>query len=884
MKKIVSFALLAMTLSCQQTKNSVLYESEAFTVYADKVVQGKHEAVAISPAQINSNYKSPVSETFSPLITFKCSINQKDNELPAGVNHWIIIGDEHESPVITFGETPAPQPEKPESFLPVNFAYTFRINMGPVLRQFEEKGYYEACDGSKVAKTDFKGFYIAGGSEPLSWDFVNLDNKGLALQDPDKDSIYTITVQFNPYDENENTSREWKPEKDLAAKPSYHSDQPMVDALFNLSLEEALKNIEADSTFRTGAKWGGVWTRDISYSIFLAFAYHEPRVAMISLMKKVKRKRIVQDTGSGGAWPVSSDRTVWAIAAWEIYKVTGDFEWLKQAYEIIRNTLEDDYKVLYTAQTGMYRGESSFLDWREQTYPKWMSNMDIYVSQNLGTNVVHYQANMILAEMANILNQPAEIYVSRATAVKEGINKHLWMNDKGYYAQYLYGRNELNVSPRFEALGEALSVLFNVADVQKANTILEQSPVTAFGVTCIYPQIPGIPPYHNNAVWPFVQAFWNLAAAKTGNEAALNHGMAAMYRAAGLFLTNYENFVASSGDFMGTEINSDRMLWSMAGNLAMVHRVLMGISFETDGIRFSPVIPSVYRGKKTLSNFKYRNAVLSISVNGTGNEIASIQMDGKDLADAFLPANTSGNHTIEITMDNNDFIKKKINMVKNQFSLPDPQAKLNGGMLEWKAVDGAAAYAIYKNGKQIEKITSGTYPVTAHEFAEYKVSAIDKNGIESFTSEPVLFADENTTMKIEAEDFTAASTLAYVNFSGKGFAEISNTTNRTFEFTINTGVAGEYLIDFRYSNGSGPWNTDNKCAIRSLYTNNAYTGALVFPQRGTDEWSDWGYSNSYTITLAKGANKLKLVLEEWNINMNADVNTAMIDYVRLIKK
>ena len=103
----------------------------------------------------------------------------------------------------------------------------------------------------------------------------------------------------------------------------------------------------------------------------------------------MKRSRIIQDTGSGGAWPVSSDRTTWALAAWEIYKVTGDEEWLNYAFNVIKNTLDDDLKTLRSETTGMYKGESSFLDWREQTYPKWMSNMDIYVSENLGTNVVH---------------------------------------------------------------------------------------------------------------------------------------------------------------------------------------------------------------------------------------------------------------------------------------------------------------------------------------------------------------------------------------------------------------------------------------------------------------------------------------------------------------
>ncbi|MBK8516228.1 MAG: hypothetical protein IPL55_08030 [Saprospiraceae bacterium] len=320
-------------------------------------------------------------------------------------------------------------------------------------------------------------------------------------------------------------------------------------------------------------------------------------IARVSLLKKVKRDRIVQDTGSGGAWPISSDRTVWSIAAWEIYKVTGDMEWLKQAYTIIKNTLEDDAKTLQS-ESGLYKGESSFLDWREQTYPKWMANADIFVSENLGTNVIHFQAHRILAAMATTLGLSDKIYKNEADVLKNAINSKLWLPEKGYYSQYRYGRGELIRSNRFEALGEALAILFDVADVEQSKEIIKKSPVTKYGIPCIYPQIPDIPPYHNNAVWPFVQAYWNLAAAKTGNENALTHGLASIYRAGGLFLTNYENFVAQSGDFNGTEINSDRMLWSIAGNIAMVHRVFIGMNFGINGIRFSPVIPQSFGGCK----------------------------------------------------------------------------------------------------------------------------------------------------------------------------------------------------------------------------------------------------------------------------------------------
>lgn len=884
MKQLVITGFLAALLfSCHQKNTDVLYQSDAFTLYRNKVVQGNYVAEVISPTHIRSSYRSPASASFSRLVKYKFSINEQDNELPPGQDHWVVIGTETTAPTVVFGAAAAPLPEAPTDPLPPNYKYTFQVNLRPVLQQFKEKGYYECWDGSRISKNDFKGVYIAGAAEPLSWDFVNLASKNMQLQDADGDGIYSITLTLNPYDATADTDKEWKLQLDLSQRPLYSSDQPIVDALFNLSMEEAIKNIEPDSTFRTGAKWGGVWTRDISYSIFLAFAYHQPDIAKISMLKKVKRKRIIQDTGSGGAWPISSDRTTWALAAWELYKVTGDREWLQEAYEIIRNTLEDDAQVLPDAATGLYRGESSFLDWREQTYARWMDNADIYQSLNLGTNVVHYQAHRILAWMAAALQQPAEVYEQTAQRLKAAINQHLWLPGKKQYAQYIYGRQYPLVSPRFEALGSALSVLLDVADTQQAAELLQQAPLTPFGVTCIYPQIPGIPPYHNNGIWPFVQAYWNLAAAKGGNEAVLNHGLASIYRAGALFLTNYENMVATNGDYKGTEINSDRMLWSMAGNLAMVHRVFMGMQFEPEGIRFAPAVPTAYPGTKRLQNFRYRNAVLDITVTGTGNRIRSFRINGEVATNPFLPAGSSGAQRIEIELDNQPFQNNQINLVANTFSPGTPRVRLNGNQLQWDTVAGARQYQVLQNGQLLQTISTNSFTIRSNSTAEYQVLAVAAKDLPSFASEPVLFVPEGKMQVVELEQHGRPSGFKASQFSGTGFVETNTQLNSRITFTVQVPETGNYRVGFRYANGSGPWNTDNKCALRTLYCNDAKVGTVVFPQRGNNEWSNWGFSNSYTLPLKAGANTLQLVLEAWNTNMDGTVNRALLDYVRLIQ-
>jgi cellobiose phosphorylase len=101
-----------------------------------------------------------------------------------------------------------------------------------------------------------------------------------------------------------------------------------------------------------------------------------------------------------------------------------------------------------------------------------------------------------------------------------------------------------------------------------------------------------------------------MASAKAGNAASVMESIAAVYRPAALFLTNKENFVASNGDFAGTQINSSNMLWSLSGSLALVHKVLFGIEFKSDRLVFQPFVPKELEGMRRLTNFKYKNLVL----------------------------------------------------------------------------------------------------------------------------------------------------------------------------------------------------------------------------------------------------------------------------------
>lgn len=897
----IVFFVFVSTLPAQR----LLYRSDSYSVFSDRVVQSGFTAKAKSRTEITSDYKSSFRKKTSRTIVLKFSINSLDNERAPGQDHRITLSpaEKTDTAFFVFGkpDTAALRSTSASAdpFLGQDKDLLIRLDMREVLSSFKVKGYFQTYDGARIASGDFKGVYVAGANEPLNWNFPALKERPeMKLKDPDGDAIYEVLVHFPKefsQEEKGSTLKSWTLKKNISRFPQYESPDILIDALYNKALEEMLLNVRDDGAFMAGSQWTGVWTRDISYSILLSLASVNPDASKVSLMAKVKNGMIIQDTGTGGAWPVSSDRVTWALAAWEIYKVTGDKDWLKKSYETIKRSAEADLQNVFDPSTGLFRGESSFLDWREQTYPRWMDPRDIYESKNLGTNAVHFETYRILAQMAGLLGLPeGGKYLAVAQKVKEAMDKYFWMEDKGYYGQYLYGRNYFSLSPNSEALGEALSVLFEgIASAERQKQIIESVPVTPFGVPCIYPEIPDIPPYHNNTVWPFVESFWAWASAKVGSARPVLGAMASVYRPAALYLTNKENLVASTGDYMGTEVNSDRQLWSLAGNLALTYRVIYGMRFTPDSLVFTPFIPREYAGKRMLKNLRYRSALLDVIIEGYGSRIKQVTLDGQAHSGAAVPSSLKGRHKLVIVMNNEMPEEGKVNMKQIVFAPETPVLKYEEGRISWDKVQGAAEYLIYHNGSVSGRTAKTEYRLNENEsYAEWQVKAIGTDGTESFLSSPVVIAPKGQIYTFEAEDVPLQENLradnrqakqnSYTGFSGSGYIVLDKKVNREVTFTVDVPKTGLYSIDFRYANGNGPVNTENKCAIRTLFEDGKPLGPVVMPQRGDDLWNDWGYSNSLKTELAHGRHILTLTFGDYDNNMNVDVNNALLDSMRLI--
>lgn len=687
--------------------------------------------------------------------------------------------------------------------------------------------------------------------------------------------------------------KRWDSRNDLSAYPRLTDGNRLLQAVYNMGLDEMVNAVEPDTTLRTGKEWAGVWTRDVSYSIILSMAALQPQASMISLRRKVDREgRIIQDTGSGGAWPVSTDRTVWILAAWEVYKVTGDRRWLRYAYDVGCRSVADDRQTIYSP-AGLVRGETSFIDWREQSYPKWMQTADIYNSEAMNTNVVHAAAMGILADMATLLGKKKE--AGEWSRLSDGlavlVNDIFYMPDKGYYAMYRYGRNHPILNPRAETLGEALAILYGIAPPDRAVTITESVPVTPYGPAIFYPQIADMPNYHNNALWPFVAAYWTLANAKAGNEAGVMQGFGSIIRPAALFTTNKENFNLDNGDIY-TELNSSNMLWSLSGNIALTQRILFGIDFTPDGLRISPVVPRALAATRSLENFPYRGARLNITVSGYGTRVRSITLNGRKLdPEAVIPAKLLRHGgDIEVVMADNPFTTGRINAVSNLKAPLTPDARIEDDpatgepMLVWNPIEYIGSYIVLHNGREVTVTRTTSWPVDA--MGEWQVAGVSTDGTSGFASEPRRYGDV-VAVQIPGEGTAAVSPeISYApeepisGFHG-GFVETDHKAD-SITVPVEVKAAGRYAIQLRYANGNGPVNTENKCAVRTLLVNGVRSGTVVMPQRGVANWSDWGLSNPVTVELPAGKSTVTILFAPSDENMNLGTNHALIDELLLI--
>ena len=599
---------------------------------------------------------------------------------------------------------------------------------------------------------------------------------------------------------------------ETAESPRLRSGNSMLDALFALAVTElnenkvsAIRDYSMNNNqpidcecFETGANWHYVWTRDTAYAVHSGIAFLEPQRSKNSLKFKISEpksivggklnKQIVQDTGSGGSWPVSTDRVVWMLGAYETLKNLDGSEYeefLQESFEAIKNTLEADRLYVFDEKDGLYRGEQSFLDWREQTYPLWtaQNTKHIGMSKTLSTNILHHIALNLAASLAEELHEDAyvETFRSQAWFLLQAIKSAFYIDmpelGKKTFASMKTTFLDYSKVDKRDLLGLSLLILGTNEAIAEGNKemaaeifsgILEEYPVTEAGPSVIFPQEPQRKIYHNRAIWPFVTSYALRAAAKVENDRFYENAFMSLVRGAAFNLSNMENFEFTTLDawhednwldfqdehMSGPVVNSRRQLWSVGGFISMVLDVLFGRDQTLKKLWFSPKIPVNLRNtffadssEMTLKNLKFKGKTIELKIilppknsETSGFYVLdSLQLNGVAKTEPLseYDLDFTENNTIELRLKQvgSTGNANVFDCVNNYQTCWAPRAVENvtveadGDQLKvsFSPSADAVSYNIYRDGKKVDNVTEASWYDHGYDMDYYDEFDYSKN-------------------------------------------------------------------------------------------------------------------------------------------------------------
>jgi beta-glucosidase len=414
----------------------------------------------------------------------------------------------------------------------------------------------------------------------------------------------------------------------------------------------------------------GTWTRDTAINSWNATSLLLPDVAQRSLWRET------EETSDG---PVVSgqywDKVIWIIAANHHALLTGDTAFAREAYAASVRTLAEMRQRQLNQVDGLFRGPAVYGD-GVASYPDPPfddlrgDNIRDYAEARqlevLSTNSVYFGAYRAAASLGKQAGQPESEIAAlehQADELRANIQRLLWLPQEHRFSYFRDGQGRTDATQ--EALGESFAVLLGVANPAESQALFRNAIETPWGVACTWP------PYtryrdatsttfgrHNGTIWPFINAFWATAAASTGETQIFASE-----------LRHVTDLALRSGDFREIYhpitglayggVQSDRtwdsvrhQTWSASGYLNMVYSGLFGMSFEQEGIRLKPVVPSQLgvRGL-VLNDLSYRQANLTIAIHGSGSSIRRFWLDGRMQPDAFIPGTLSGTHRVDVFLD-----------------------------------------------------------------------------------------------------------------------------------------------------------------------------------------------------------------------------------------
>lgn len=423
------------------------------------------------------------------------------------------------------------------------------------------------------------------------------------------------------------------------------------------------------------------WTRDAAVNAWNAVSILSPVVGGNTLWSVV-------DAGSGSGPIVQQDdewwdQIVWVVSAYDHFLVTGDRDFLADAYTASANTLAARLSANFNTAFGLFEGPGFMNDgisaYPEPPYEPGVDSSFVLdytyasVLMSLSTNCLYHGAYRALAAMAAALGHASQAagYQRSAADLRTAINTHLWRPSAGTYGYLVHGTGDPDagqLDTHQEAGGLALAVLLGVADAGQTKQLLDNTQWEPHGVVNVWPNFAWYDDGTQDgkwgrqaSLWPMVHSMFGHAAAAGGRADLFGRAVTGLATVVGQSQSHFYEIYnpvtgvpdggwqPGAGSSAITQWTSQPdQTWSATGYLRMIYRALFGLTYTAQGLEFAPCLPPGW-GSVSLTGLPYRDAILDVSLTGSGTKITSLKLDGHGHP-PLVPSTLSGAHTVEIDL------------------------------------------------------------------------------------------------------------------------------------------------------------------------------------------------------------------------------------------
>lgn len=434
--------------------------------------------------------------------------------------------------------------------------------------------------------------------------------------------------------------------------PQLITNDENINKAFRIAVSDIISNItffkdgilkEEKEVICAGLGYDTPWTRDSAINVWNGCGLLFPEVSKNTLLSVLIDDEYGLRVG-GEYW----DAIIWVTGAWNYYLYTLDKEFLELAYNASKNTIKYFEDTELDTELNLFRGPACYGDGVAaypdiyaksgesgiasfvEYFPEYKAEKGVGCPMHtLSTNCLYYSAYNLMQKFENALGLSlTEEYIKKAENLKASINRHFWMEDKGYYK---YIVDDFGNCEHQEGLGHSFAILLGVADEEKTKRILENQYITEEGISCVWPTFERYSNYgenqygrHSGVIWPHVESFWADAASQNGRMDLFQKELDCMTKRAlrdGHFAEIYH---PTSGEIYGGVQEKERngitlwqselkQTWSASGYIRMILFDLFGMRITKDSISFDPH-PVCGITRATLSNLTFRGKSITLEL------------------------------------------------------------------------------------------------------------------------------------------------------------------------------------------------------------------------------------------------------------------------------